>query len=1228
LKSSFRWDFFVGKGTINRLYESLLITISIRKMDLIRRVGSRKDRSIVALRVCACLDPHAPLSTAYATVSKRNTSYLASKRHATTHKRQPHARSSSNNPWRIINRATFSNEGSTNDGESSHSDREVVVDTNSVLTETLPGQEAMGLTEQQSESYDVNALEEDTAMLLNEEACPIGSLDMQGFDTMRKLLFSWTDLSTPISVERSLALMDRLVEEQKLNFHHELAGNTINQFLNVGTLNALVKNWCNCWTNAERSELLVDPDALLQRIEGWSQEYPGLAPRTATMSSIMHAIVVRIQNVADAQYVESLLVKMEQESTELGNMNMAPTIVEYNIAMNAMAKVKEAEHAEAIFRRVYDNYVSKKSPLKPDYVSCATILYAWKDSGQVDAGERAEAIMDGMIELGYRDGDPLLALPSAQSYYSCLKAWCTPKTEYSLEQAERFLQRMRDDLKAGNEQARPTAFSYGLVLNNWAQLGRGEQCERVLRTMHNDFAHNHNMHAKPTNVHFNMAISAWIRSGSITSLSRAFALYENMKHMNIQPDKVTYGTLLFGLSRSNDPSIGEESDRLFNEQLERYKEGDETCKPDARDYNVAMHCWSTVGNAKRVVALLHELVLEHKKGKIKITDDRPFCTALAALSRSRDPNAIGQAEAIFHLMNNLCAAGVLDFQPSAAFYVAMQGCWASAELPLVSGQKCLSLLQEMQRKYRGGDETMRPSEAHFKTAIDAFARTNSPHEAEEVWSLMFQSFLDGNQSAKPGSESCKAILCSWLKSNSPDAIERTLELMDRMSELDRLDDMGLKLHMKIYHLLLDICSKSSNTNVLVGAEAVLRKMKEIHSEGNGAVAPDTWCYNVAINCWRKSGNAERAEALFWEMFRGHSEEAKEDVKPDDISVSTVLSAWSKSGNEHAVRRAEVYFERIQKLMKVGKLPGVTLDSVCYAALLHCLGKAGTEEAADSAEAAFTDLQRRYRRGDTSARPSESCYHELIRCLTQVGRLERSEDVLLEMCELFMNGRADLAPKVATCSLVLTGWLTSSALKAPEGAERMLRFMDQNVQSKEIPDALNFSSVLRFWAKSRRPESGERAEQLLLEMTKRFGSNRPLVKTCFSDLVCAWARCGGTERAEKLLLRMCDDFKQRRSDIKPDLRAFISVLAALSRSQPSALGVRCVRLVDNLRDIASSGKDQKSNKVLDCWNMLPREAEDRLPNFLRLMEEYDAPTDTRKGPDIDKSAESFSFAFKF
>jgi pentatricopeptide repeat protein len=528
------------------------------------------------------------------------------------------------------------------------------------------------------------------------------------------------------------------------------------------------------------------------------------------------------------------------------------------------------------------------------------------------------------------------------------------------------------------------------------------------------------------------------------------------------------------------------------------------------------------------------------------------------------------------------------------------------------------LLHELQERYAAGEKNMRPTEANYKTVIDAFARIRKPEQAEQVWIEMLQNSLD-NPAAKPGSESCKAVLASWLMSDVPEAVDRVIDLMDRIAEIDHTGSIDLKLNQDAYYLLFDICVKSKAPHIATGAERILRKMKDISEQGHGAMGPDTRCYNIAINCLRKVDNAERAEALFWEMYNEYVGRGKEAMKPDSISLSTVLMAWSRSSNENATRRAEVFFERVQKLISTGNLQHLEIDLVCYVALLQCLANSRTIEATEKAEAVLASLQERYRAGEKSLRPNEQCFLALVKCRVRVGNLEGAENLVFAMQELYGDGEKHLEPTRQICKIVFTSWLSSNEDQAPARAENFLRWMSQNLKGKDHPE--DYASLLRCWARSRRPDSGVRAEKLLQIMFEKFGKSR-IVRGCLSDVVCAFARSNDLERAEALLFRLCDDYANKRSNTQPDTRAFVAVLAAISRNKPPGVGTRSVRIVHSLREILSNNPTNP-NKVLECWNQCPNDKE----HFLAQMEQFDSADSVVEEVE-EGHVENYSLAFKY
>ena len=1073
---------------------------------------------------------------------------------------------------------------------------------------------------------DLTALRKETNELLDENLHPVGSMDVEIFENMRRTLWSWTEVGNVESVGLSVDLIERMIAEQSSNLDPDLSELRIKHSLNYSLLNALVKNWYACWKEVpdDSTNDMMSPKEIWSKIEDWSERSENLRPQASTVITIMKSIVYRIKSIEEAEYVQSLLITM-LERYRAGNNRLTPSTVEYNVVMHAFAKIGEPEHAEAILMRLTDEYKKGLSHFGPDEVSFATVLHGWKLAKTSVAGERAEAVLDFMIEYGRRANDPSMYHPNLSCYYAILRAFCDGRTKTSIRRAERFMQRMQEDFERGNEDARPNDNCYAIIINAWSQLGRGEESEHALRRMYDDYTRNGNTKAKVTCNQFNSAIVAWARSEARHAMDRAWKLFESMKEINIKPDHATYGALLHCLSRSNNPKIGQVAERLLREQRERYRNGEEACRLDALHYNAVMHCWSSLGNAVRTEELLRELLEEHKRGNLRISDDRPFNTALAAWARSRLPQRAERAQAIFEEMKRLGERGILDFRPSANSISALQGCWASAEMYL-SGEKCLALLREMQKRAAAGDSLMQPKEANFKVVIDSFNRIRKPQQAEEIWFEMLKDYVEGKIDAKPGEDTCKAILTSWLISGAPDAIERTTAMMDRLAEIDQSQILELELNLNTYYLMLDICSKSSVPDIVQGAETIIRKMKEVHEAGARSPLPDTRCFNIAINCWGKSGQAERAEALFWEMYRSYTEGSEPHAKPDSFTISTVLSAWARSQSDMAPKRAEVFFDRVQKLIASKDLNGAKLDAVCYAALFNCLGNARTIEAAEKAEALLRDMLETTPGGLGKLEPTENCYFAVIKALTRVGKAERAEELLHKMADEYAKGRKDLTIKPGGAfRLVLNAWIQSDSEDAPDRAEKLLRWMAQEYRNggfaAEGPGAHAYGNILRCWSRSGHPESGKRAENLFLDMTRLFGADHKAVQECSSDLVCALARSGNIESAETLLLRMSEDFLKRNRVAShkkprhpgPEVRAFVAVLAAFTKNHASdgttaleSLALRVGRLIQLMRDIDSIKNPKLSNTVLDYWNSLSSGFQDqRVQTFLSHMEMLDS-----------------------
>ena len=59
--------------------------------------------------------------------------------------------------------------------------------------------------------------------------------------------------------------------------------------------------------------------------------------------------------------------------------------------------------------------------MEPDKVSCTSILLAWAKSGEADAGEKAEQLLERMDEM-YKRGNVEIK-PDTVTYNTVIKVW-------------------------------------------------------------------------------------------------------------------------------------------------------------------------------------------------------------------------------------------------------------------------------------------------------------------------------------------------------------------------------------------------------------------------------------------------------------------------------------------------------------------------------------------------------------------------------------------------------------------------------------------------------------------------------------------------------------------------------------------------------------------------------------------------------------------------------------
>lgn len=96
---------------------------------------------------------------------------------------------------------------------------------------------------------------------------------------------------------------------------------------------------------------------------------------------------------------------------ESGNIEARPNLFSYVTLINCITKSggeKAAEKSESIIFEMYKQNKNGHPDVKPNTQLVSSVIDSWQKSGARDAGERAELLLNWLIDVYQQEGDKSL----------------------------------------------------------------------------------------------------------------------------------------------------------------------------------------------------------------------------------------------------------------------------------------------------------------------------------------------------------------------------------------------------------------------------------------------------------------------------------------------------------------------------------------------------------------------------------------------------------------------------------------------------------------------------------------------------------------------------------------------------------------------------------------------------------------------------------------------------
>eukprot|EP00804_Cyclotella_cryptica_P010160 CCRYP_020797-RA/>CCRYP_020797-RA protein AED:0.02 eAED:0.02 QI:63/1/1/1/1/1/4/190/880 len=571
------------------------------------------------------------------------------------------------------------------------------------------------------------------------------------------------------------------------------------------------------------------------------------------------------------------------------------------------------------------------------------------------------------------------------------------------EMAEKCLRQLVKQQKLGNEKAIVSVDLYHLVITAWVKSG--SHADLVHATSLLDYMENnghcnilsdgpkYNVTSSKSSAKCYVAVlDGWCKSPYRDAEIQAEAMLHRMDSLGIHNIKY-YNNVMNRIAMSGKPNAGSEAERLLNELIEMYKNGNSTMSPDRNAFNTVIKAYANSGgktgprNAKRILGMM-ENPAKHGLEDIAsdIEPDRVSCTSIMmAWANSNDDggcevDAGEKAEQLLERMEEVFAKKG-GMKPDTATYNAVIKVWGKCG-DNRAGQKSEELLRRMLQQYQNGtNHDAKPDDITFNSVIHNVATSldiDSPQRALNILEQMEQYYEKGLIDAKPDIITYNSVLNSFAKSNRPGSAQQAEEILDNLEKSFDSGVWNIEPDVFSYNTVINAWSNSNDEYSAQRAVALLDRMSARAKKGKSKVKPDTKTYNTVLHAWSQSTDRNapiKALGLLELMFRLY-EKGDKNAQPDVLSFSTVINAFSKSRFPGRARECRNLLRRMKNLYDEGQenmRPNIFIYSAVLNACAYTFGRSDEkDEALNIGIETFEELK------NSGIRPNHVAYGSFLR----------------------------------------------------------------------------------------------------------------------------------------------------------------------------------------------------------------------------------------------------------
>jgi pentatricopeptide repeat protein len=351
------------------------------------------------------------------------------------------------------------------------------------------------------------------------------------------------------------------------------------------------------------------------------------------------------------------------------------------------------------------------------------------------------------------------------------------KVAMQVEEILRRMEKLVDDTTK-----KPNVVTYNICISAYSKFGDGRKAEKLLNEMLK-------RHLQPDVISYNSVIDSWGRSNEKGSAARAESILNAMKEYEVEPDIISYTGVVFAHTRSDEAKSAD--------------------------------------NALRILESVEESNLA--------SNEFVYNAVLDAFAKSRQKDKVKKADALLSKMISKGLANNVSFN-------AVLNCYAKSATS-GAGSSAEALLERMEQS-----DEYKPDVISYTCVIDALTKSrneNAAERAQKILERMLKFANEGDVTVQPNAITYNTVINTWASSGRPDAAEKAEELLKRMEKIYESGECKKARPNTIsYTSVIDAYARSKSKNNALDAERVFKRMEQKYTEGNENAKPNVHSFNT------------------------------------------------------------------------------------------------------------------------------------------------------------------------------------------------------------------------------------------------------------------------------------------------------------------------------------------------------------------------------------------------